>query len=240
LLGDRAPVLGTNASPFAGKYTVVVPGARDASVIDRPVGDSFGAVAVDAAGLLTFAGTLADGKPVTQSAPLSTHGVWPLYVALYGGEGSVLSWVQLGTNPPPAERMRGEPLLWFRPPKTNAAYYPNGFEVVTSLQGSAYDKKAKPLLSFTNGLLVFLGGGLAEPITNRVLLSPSNTVINLETSLLTMTITKSNGFFNGTNALPGLSTPVTFKGVLLQGLTNGAGFFRHAGLSGEVLLLPAD
>jgi hypothetical protein len=238
LLGDRAPVYGNSSSPYRGKYTLIIPGARDAAVTDRPVGDGYGSATVDAGGLLTLAGRLADGKPITQSVPVSTNGVYPLYLPLYGGEGLALSWVQLNSLPLPANRLVGDKLLWERPKISNAPYYPEGFEFVTSVVGSKY-AASSPVLPFTEGAITFVGGNLPEPFTNRVTLTASNTVINGGQQPFTMTITRSNGLFNGTVTLPGAMNSVAFQGAILQDQTNGLGFFRHAGQSGWVIFAPA-
>lgn len=238
LIGDRAPAYGTSSSPYRGKYTVIFPGTREAAITDRPVGDGYAAATVDAGGMITLAGRLADGKLITHSAQVSTNGFYPLYVPLHAGKGMVLSWVQLNTLPPPANRLVGDRLLWERPAISNAAYYPEGFELVTSAVGTKY-KASSPVLPFTNGFVVFLGGNLLEPLTNRVKLTASNTVINRGPQPLTMTVTSSNGLFQGAVTLPGAMTPVAFQGAILQSQTNGYGFFRNAGHSGWVIFGPA-
>jgi hypothetical protein len=240
LLGDLAPVYGANASPFKGKYTLVIPGSHDPGVTDVPTGDGYGSVKVNRTGLLTLVGTLADGKPITQSAQVSTNGHWPLYVSLYGGKGSLLCWAQFSTNPPPADPLHGERVLWVRPAITNTASYPNGFEVVTSLSGYPY-KATSPVLPIgTNGSLVFMGGNLLAPLTNRVMLTETNTVIPLDSQPLTMVIVRTNGFFNGTIELPGTNGMVRFQGAIYQSQTNGSGFFKSQGQSGQVIFGPAQ
>lgn len=86
----------------------------------------------------------------------------------------------------------------------------------------------------TNGMLVFTGGSLPEPLTNRVALTGTNTVIPIEGADLATTIARTNGFFKGTLALPASSTPLKFQGAILHGQTNGAGFFKHEGQVGHV------
>ena len=92
LLADRATFhAATNPAPFAGKYTMAIPGMRAGS--DGPNGDGFGSLVVDKAGRLRLSGELADGTKISQSVPVSPNGEWPLYVSLYGGKGSILSWI---------------------------------------------------------------------------------------------------------------------------------------------------
>ncbi|MGH8247131.1 MAG: InlB B-repeat-containing protein, partial [Gammaproteobacteria bacterium] len=117
LVGDHAHVYaGTNTSPYQGKYTLIVAAAPD-------LGNGFGRVQVNAKGKLTFQGTLADGTPVTQNTTVSKAGFWPLYVALYGGKGSILSGVTNVTDPPPAASLLGD-MTWTKPPLPAAKYYP--------------------------------------------------------------------------------------------------------------------
>jgi hypothetical protein len=73
-----------------------------------------------------------------------------------------------------------------------------------------------------------------------VTLTASNTVINRGPQPLTMTITKTNGVFTGTIVLPSTATAVPFQGAVLQGQTNGCGYFRNAGQSGWVIFGPAE
>ena len=56
---------------------------------------------VATSGQVTFAGTLADGTTVSQSAKLSQYGQWPLYASLNSGKGQLRGWLGrcLGTDP---------------------------------------------------------------------------------------------------------------------------------------------
>jgi hypothetical protein len=235
LLGDRAPVYGTNASPYQGKYTVVIPGTRDPAITNQPAGDSYGTLLVDAAGVLTFGGSLADGKTVSRSAQVSPNGIWPLYAPLYGGAGMMLSWVQLTTDPLVASPVRSDVLLWGRPAISNAACYSDGFEAITTLTGSKY-AAARPVLPFTEGIVAFVGGNLASNLVYPVTLTASNTVLG--PASLRMSITRSNGLFRGTFTPPGSGSAIAFGGAIVQGQTNGSGFFRNGGQSGHVFFGP--
>jgi hypothetical protein len=239
LLGDRAPVFGLGeTSRYSGKYTLVIPGSHDPARSDEPAGDGFGAVTVATNGLLSLNGVLADGKVIIQNVLLSTNGLWPLYVSLYGGGGSLLGWVQVNTNPPPDYRVVSERISWIKPVKLNNAYYPGGFSVETVGRGSSY--KAKNGLPFTNGILVFVGGGLEAALTNCITLAATNTAILCGSGTVMATITRSNGTFSGTFTLPNTNTVVTFKGAVLQKQGWGAGFFKNAGQSGQVYLGPEE
>src|SRR5207248_6361902 len=69
----------TSPAPFAGKYTVILPGPADGNS-QTPQGDSYGSLTVDQAGRVRFRGALADGTKLTQSTTISQDGQWPLYV----------------------------------------------------------------------------------------------------------------------------------------------------------------
>src|SRR5437763_5021902 len=92
LAGDRAVFNSkTNPAPWAGSYTLFFPGNADDPAL--PSGDGFGAVRVLPTGHARFVGTLADGARVSASATLSRHGLWPVYIPLYLGKGSLVSWL---------------------------------------------------------------------------------------------------------------------------------------------------
>jgi hypothetical protein len=241
-LGDLAPVYAAGAvSPFTGRYTFILPGTHDPSVLTEPTGDSFGSVRVDTNGVLNFSGVLADGEPITQSAPISADGVWPLYVPLYGGRGSLLGWVHLSTNPPPAPSLVSARVSWIKPAEAGGATYPGGFALETTLEGSLYQRAADmPLLSFTSGTLSLTGGALSQPVTACAALTPTNVVFACGAQNLSLNFVRSNGTFTGTYLAADSQTNVRLRGVVLQRQNRGAGFFRHAGQSGQLELKPRE
>lgn len=239
LLGDRAPVYGPGeVSPFTGKYTFLLPGTHEPSRTNEPAGDGFGAVTVATNGVLSLSGRTADGKAISQSASVSTNGLWPLYVPLYGGGGSLMGWVQVATDPPASHHLSGARVSWIKPVRSGSAYYPGGFSVETTLWGSAY--KARNGWPVTNGILTFTGGGLETPLTNCVTLTLTNTLIACGSGKVLATLTRSNGTFSGSFTVPPTNTAVTFQGAILQGPGFGSGYFKHAGQSGQVSLSPSE
>jgi hypothetical protein len=230
LVGDRAPNYGTGASPYRGRYTLIIPG--DPGATDRPGGDSFGAVTVTREGALSLSGVLADGAIVAQSVPLSTTGMWPLYASLYGGHGSILGWVQVNTNPSPAINLLSERVSWIKPPLTNSVAYSNGFQIETNLTGSAY-QLTQPVLPFTTGLVAFAGMNLEAPFANGAALTRTNRVLNLGPQPGSMAILGSNGLFAGAVILPGTTNRISFRGALLQRQSKGSGFFLRDSRSGR-------
>jgi hypothetical protein len=60
---------------------------------NEPAGAGYATLTADRAGRVNLVGSLADGTKISQSAYVSRDGEWPLYIALYGNGGSVLSWL---------------------------------------------------------------------------------------------------------------------------------------------------
>lgn len=222
-----------NPAPQAGRYTLIVPG-DDTDAVNQPGGDSFGSVIVDASGNAKFSGSLADGTKVSQKAPLSKDGWWPLYVPLYGGGGSILSWVVFLESP---EANFTGVFAWIKTDQPGASFYPGGFNVLRELSGSRYRPPTNAMdrvLTFTMGGVEFSAGNLAEPFENNVLLGENNKVSNLGINKLSLSITVSSGLFSGSVTPPGASRSVSFKGALHQKQNYGSGFFLGTDQSGRV------
>jgi hypothetical protein len=227
----------TNPAPFTGKYTMIIPGTLDDPTV--PGGDGCGAVNVDRAGAVALVGTLADGTAITQRAPLSKDGQWPLYIPLYAGKGSILSWVTF-TN---ASSGVGGRLNWNKPAMAASKYYRNGFDVESMLTGSRYIPPlgaTNRILSFSNGVVVCSGGNLSQPVTNAVSIGTNNKVTNLGPARLVFTMMPATGLFSGIVVDPTTGKAIPFKGALLQGLDFGAGHFLRTNQSGQVSLRPAE
>jgi hypothetical protein len=238
LEGDRATFSKTsNPCPLAGKYTLLLPGLpRDAFV---PGGHSYGTVSIDSNGVATLKGYLADKTSAAQKAPLSKDGQWPLYVPLYSGKGSLLSWI--GFEDQSTNDFHGL-LNWSKPMLPTAKYYPGGFttneaEVVGSRYVAPVGVTSR-ILQMSGGQLSFAGGNLAEDALLSVTLNPGSKVTNNSApAKLTMTFTVSSGLFKGsytpTNAG---AKAVRFAGAVLQKGTSAAGHYLGTNQSGRVLL----
>jgi len=221
----------THPAPQAGRYTLIIPG-NDADAANAPGGDSFGTLIVDAGGNVMFSGMLADGTKVSQKVPLSKDGWWPLYIPLYGGGGSLLSWVIFLDS---SEASFTGAFTWIKTAQ-GARFYPGGFAVQGELSGSSYRPPINamdPVLAFTLGGVEFSAGNLAEPFENEVTLI-NNKVTNLGNNKLTLSIVLSSGLFSGNVTPPGESRGIAFKGALHQKQNYGSGFFLGADQSGRV------
>jgi len=96
LFAEPAVYSSANPAPQAGAYALVLPGSGDASA--QTGGSGSGTVTVSDSGNATFSGTLDDGTPVTATGTVTAQGLWPFYLSLPGGQGSIFGWLSF-TNP---------------------------------------------------------------------------------------------------------------------------------------------
>ncbi len=189
-------------------------------------------------GNLSFKGTLGDGTKVVQSSFITSSGQWPLYVSIYSGRGSILGW--LSFTGPGLDRLGGT-LTWFKLPNPGfKRLYPGGYTFQTEAIGSVYAfTNGTRALNFSQGQVVIENGGLAQNLTNQVLLGADNRVTDLTlTNRLRLSLTPATGLFQGSfyNASNLLTVP--FYGALLPSLTNGTGYFVTTNQSGRVFFGP--
>ncbi len=239
LLGDMdifGP--GNKATNYAGRYTLIIQGANDPSV--GPYGTSYAAVSVNTFGIVTLAGSLADGTPISQSSILSKDGYWPMYLPLYNGGESLWGWNYLSNR-----AIVSAPLTsWIKSTNSSkTALYRSGFtNQQAALTGSYYDPSAAPLLNFTNGEVLLEGGGLPLPITVDITLARNDAIIVAKaenTNRLTLQINKTTVIVVGSFIDPAISRqPIRLTGALRQSQDSAAGYFPAFGQSGSFLLQP--
>ncbi len=241
LRADRA-VFDARTNPatrFAGSYTLNIPGGTNSDGTVR-LGDSYLTPVVDAGGKMTYSGWLADGTAVGPiSVPVSGGGHAPVYVPLYSGKGSLLGWLGLDDGQP-ATGMAGL-LSWIRP-AVAGGYYPAGLTNEVWSAGARYKAPTNTttrVIEMTNGVVIFEGGNLGVPLTNAVMMTITNKVMDLSLSnKLSLSLTVSNGAFAGSVTQPGLTRSNLFKGVLLQDENSGYGYFLGTNRSGRVRFGP--
>jgi hypothetical protein len=224
----------TQRAPYAGNYTLIVPGQKDDP--GQPDGNSYGTVRVGPDGIARFAGALADKTKVTLSAPLSRLGQWPVWVPLNGGRGLLLGWMQF--TPGPGEDIDGD-LNWVKAPDVQAKYYPAGFMVQSHAVGSAYvapSANGSRLLNLTNGTITFGGGNLDSGITNGFTMSAAGKAARTSGSSMTIIFSSATGRFNGTVIDPATGRSFSFGGAVLQSANTGYGFLSGTNQSSEVTL----
>ena len=235
LQGDRAVFnLKTNPARFAGNYTVLLPGLSDGGGVT--LGDGFGTARVDGNGRIRFKGILADGTKISQSALVSRNGEWPLYVPLYKGGGSVLSWLTF-TNE--AESDLCGKVSWIKLPSFMARYYPTGLTNECGAIGSTFVRPVgSAILDLPQAQLKVCGGDLLADFTNSVSLGPDNKVLCTSGGPVMLSFAVSTGTFAGKTTDPSTGLAVAFRGVVLQKLNKGYGFLLGSDQSSQVAFEP--
>ena len=140
------------ATAYAGRYTLVIPGSSDQPA--APKGNGYGTITISASGRIVFSGSLADSTPIAQSAYVSSDGSWPLYASLYGGKGSVCSWMRFDSTQPPDD-VHGT-VDWIKPRQVSAKFYSSGFTNRVVAEGSRYTPPANPdspIINLVNGTI---------------------------------------------------------------------------------------
>jgi len=224
----------SNPAPFAGRYTLIFPGQMGTPSL--PAGDGFGVVRLTSGGQAIFAGKLADGTAVSQSASISEAGAWPLYLLPYSGRGLLLGWLDFAAQP--GYDLSGV-TTWIKPAVASSRYYPGGFTNQLQVLGSAYvpsASSANAILSLTNGTVAFSGGDLAAPFANPIKMGLSSRVTNLGSNQLNMSFSLSTGTFSGSVSTEATGKPMPFCGVVFQKIEAGYGFVVGADQTGEVLI----
>ncbi len=234
LAASRAANSQTNLPQAGKKYTLMIPGAADAST--EPGGYGFGTLSVSTSGTVAFSGLLGDGTKVTASSVVAGSGQWPLYLSpsAYAGKGLVWGWLGFATNS--AGQTVGS-LTWLKQAGLPGKLYPKGFAFSGGVQVTeslySYTSGARAL-NWTNGVIELDGGNLSSNLTNAVTLGANNKLSGA--NKLSLTLTTASGLFQGTVPAPGSKSGIAVSGVLLQGDNAGYGLFLGATNSGSVYL----
>ena len=222
----------TNPAPYSGSYTLVLPGTN--GVGNPPAGHGFGTPRIDTGGRVKLVGSLADGTAVSQSVPLSRAGHWPFYASLYGGKGSAIGWLSLTNS---ATNELNGIVNWIKKPQPQAKRFAAGFTNSSIPATLSKYLPQSPVINLPSGTTAFNGGGLPS-FTNHVSLGLNNKIINQSPNSLTLNIAISTGAFNGGVAAPGQTRRTPFKGVFLQKVNTGYGYFLGTDQSGSVVIAP--
>ncbi|MGN6556145.1 MAG: tandem-95 repeat protein [Verrucomicrobiota bacterium] len=231
LQGDRAVFGKTNAAPFAGNYTLVIPGADGNSA--APEGHGYGTIRVDTMGRARFAGLLADGTKLTAMSPLSKDGAWPVYASLYSGKGAVVSWLTFSNRI--GDDLTGA-LSWIKSADPLAKVYPQGFDTESDAIGSSFivPPVGVNFLDASSGLIAFSGGNLASDFFNSFQIGYNNKIANLSSNPLSLAFSSKTGMFKGKVTDPLTARSSTFGGVWLQKANIGYGSLMGTNLSSRV------
>ncbi|HEX3718513.1 MAG TPA: leucine-rich repeat domain-containing protein [Verrucomicrobiae bacterium] len=205
---------GHPANQYKGRYSLVIAGNDNPDL--GPSGYGFGNVTVNAAGVITFKGSLADGTSVNQSSFVSKDGYWPLYLPLYKGAGSLYGFCSLSTN----GNNFNSSASWIN--ATNAsktALYRSGFTNESVNVNITHYVPAQTLPAVMN--IGLMGGNLPMNVVVPVDISSGDVVKPAnpadETNKLSMTITKSTGAISGHFVNPANpKETIHFGGVVVQ------------------------
>ena len=154
----------TNPAAFVGRYTLVIPGTPDI------MGDGYGRVLLSSNGTALVTGRLGDGSVFTRTTYVSKQGMWPIYLPLYHGKGSLLSWLIMADRT--GDDINGM-ASWIKPQLPAERYYPAGFTNETEIIGSTYKRPSgatNQVLDLIPTTVAFSGGELAEDFANSVAL----------------------------------------------------------------------
>jgi hypothetical protein len=234
--GNRALYDGvTSISPFAGLYTMIIPGTNTAgtNATGVPKGDGYGTVSIASNGSVVFSGLLSDNTALTMSTGVSEYGQWPLYASLASGQGTLWGLMTFTNNS--EFYLQSNPGVVSEPAKA-VAFYPKGFTNYVYYNWSTYQAPAvgERVMALTNGIIVFSGGNLTKPLTNSITLSIDNVITFDSTNSVSLNLT--NGTFQGSFWHPVINQSVTFKGALIQEQATGHGFFSGTNAIGNVLI----
>ncbi len=236
LSGARSPFNSKlNPAPQTGNYTLVIPGSDDS--VNQPRGHSYGYTSVRANGMVMFAGTLADGTRISQSAYVTQDAAWPFYLSLYKGAGAMTSWLTFQND---SESDINGSLSWIKATNTIAKYYPTAFTNETKAIGSTYVAPVAPavILDMVNGAVNFAGGNLPANFGNLVTMGLNSKITNLSTNAMTLSFSTSRGTFAGKVTDPSTGNSYAFGGVAFQKLNVGYGSMLGTNLSSEVSIVP--
>jgi len=229
LTGGRS----TGNSPYAGDYTLVIPGlVGDAQI---PAGDGYATLHVGADGMATMNGTLADGSQFVQSAYVTDDGDWPVYVSLYAAKGALVSWISFADL---ASSDASGNLVWIKQAGASATSYPAGFTSETKAVGSRYVAPTAQgkAVNLSGAVVSFSGGELSASFNNVVSVNVGSQVVNLSPNALSFNIATGLGTFSGTVQDPANGVIHNFGGVVLQKLNAGYGLMTGANASSRVVL----
>ena len=238
------------ADQFKGYFTAALePTDTSASI---PQGDGFLTFSVSAAGAVSWSGQLADGTVIaTQSATLWANGEFPLFALLYSNKGSLNQRLSIASG---TKIVSGSP-HWHKKPQI-VRVYAGGFDPTTLMAvGAEYlpPGAGQTLLNIAapgSANIDFLDGGIgsasqftdldqvfAVSATHAATFAGVNpalvklTKIDIIKGTFTGTMTlKDNNPFNA--ALPQISRPVNFNGVLLPTAGMGTGYFLLPSIAG--------
>jgi nitrogen fixation protein FixH len=232
LSGDKATFHSrTNPAPWVGKYTAILPG-QDADPL-LPFGHSYGTLKIASSGTAILAGKLADGTPYTKTVRMSKNGALPLYLSLYYGAGSILSWT--GMEDRDTDDLHGD-AQWTKPAITTALAYPAGFSFMSTIIGAKYatPTNGAPVVTLADNTVTFSIEG--REFLNPIEVGRTGAIKNLGTNKMTLNVVPGSGTFRGTVVDADTGKSLAFAGSILQKQMAGYGFIKTGTNVGRVTI----
>lgn len=237
--GKTASVPATYVKSYTGRLKARAAQGPGFTAQDYPAGDGFLTFKVQANGLVTMAGRLADDTPVTFSGNLSQANHWPMYQSLYSNKGCIAADAVLDDAQEDSDATALN-MIWFRPYQLTQ-WYPYGWSEGIHVDMMASKYTPPPASVFTglgpvnpttgNTDLVFTSGLLTSSITKFVNLTPDNKTANapLSDKSFSLKLVPATGLISGAFTHTDGSKP-KWQGVLLQKGTNkgGHGYFMSS------------
>ena len=177
--------------------------------------NGYATLSVSSSGALAVSGALPGGATFSQSARVSTNGVWPFYAipSGYKTNGMLLGWE---TNQ--AGGFSGQ-LYWYKPPYVEP-YFAD--KIYTNVISTATNYVPPAAGQYT---IIFQGGTIVVPVTNTLTVSraggqfsPGQTEDKLAISLSTAGVL--TGHFFDTNG----NSTLQFKGAFFGQSLGGSGY----------------
>jgi cyclophilin family peptidyl-prolyl cis-trans isomerase len=213
--------LSTDSTPAPGKYILSLqPGYQT----NGPGTNGYIALVVAKNGGLAISGALPDNTTFSESARVSTNGIWPLYV-IPGGDrdaGMLMGWE---TND--ASGVCDGQLYWYKAAGIGD-YYTSGVGVISNMfMNSPGTNYLRPVTG-SQYSIVFEGGTIVSPLTNALVVNEQGQfVVSGEPDDKLKISVSPNGVITG--SLLNNGTTLKFKGAFISPTQGGSGFIPDAG-----------
>lgn len=236
----RSPFSSTNklpktpvASPALGRFNLAIAqGDGTAS----PSGSGYFSMVVGDTGVVTIAGKLADGSPLTMGAVLGASGQVPIFIPLYGNKGSfsVLEQIDmtLGT-------LLAGTSTWQRPANFTDKQFPAGHMVNLDTTGGRYTAPAlmtrvlSLLAASPNASAQWMGGAAPAAQTQILEVTKTNTVLPVGgNAKFTAVIASATGIISGNLPLPGTAVVAPYSSMIVE--TQAEGHYIAPSLPGTL------
>jgi len=223
------------APSLAGTYLVALPGL--ANPASGPAGNSTLTATVNASGVATIAGHMADNYAVAQVSQLSADGHCPIYIPLYTNDvdaGLLMGWLVFTNN---TGVMTDSSLTWFNVVGTTPLYSA-GFTNTATPVASLYANSPLNDVTGVSHYAVLSGGVFgATSITNAVtVINDGLTVDTSATNQLVLTLNETTGQLQG-SFVDGSGVTNHITSVILQTTNTAFGYFTSADGDGSFTLL---